>query len=467
MVISFLDVKRADRNYEYFYGDLYALMQNAGRSVAEALEESYGKGKRILVLCGSGNNGGDGLVAASILSTGNDVSVCVIKGRESMKTPESRKAASSCRARMIEATAIEDAIRGSDIIVDAIFGSGITGRPRAPYDAIISGMNASGKKIVSVDVPSGLGSGLAVRPDVTATFTDVKEGMTSSNSGKIVVKDIGIPGKVFDHNGPGDFVYYRLPGAQSHKGMNGTVALVSGWTFYGSAVIAARGAVKSGADLVKVFSREPMLGVLSSHSPDIMVRNVQDEAARAEVPSHDAVIIGPGLGKSQDTSFIPQSMAGYSGTIILDAEGLELLQGLKRSSPAASFILTPHRGEFRRMAGKEPDQGNAEEFARNNGCTIVLKGHVDTITDGLRTKFTEGGNARMTMGGTGDLLAGITGSLVSRVDDPFNAACLATFVNKKAAEMAFRQKSYWYDINDMIAMVPEAMKLAIGVARET
>ncbi len=460
MVMSFLDVKRADRNYWYFYGDLYRLMLNAGNEVAKATAEEFGNGKNILVICGRGNNGGDRLVAASSLSVLNSVAVHVIGGIENMKTPESRKAAKSYSGKVVEDSSLQSEIKKADIIIDAMLGSGITGKPREPYPQIVKSINGSRCRIVSVDVPTGMGWAVPVKPHVTVTFTDVKEGMTRKNSGKIMVRDIGIPEKVFNYNGPGNFVYLPIPEKDSHKGMNGTVGMVSGWTYYGSAVICAKGAVKSGADLVRVYTVPENVPVISSYGPDIIVKTAVKNNL-AELRKNDAIVIGPGLGKDQDTDEVVASIKGYKGQLIIDAEGLSILGNLKKGCPQARFILTPHKGEFRNLTGEEPDPENVVKFAKSNNCTIILKGSTDTVTDGKRTRYTEGGNPRMTMGGTGDLLAGITASISTKIKDPFEAACLASFINKKAGDLAFKQKTYWYDIKDMTEMLPDAMKLAL------
>ena len=460
MVMSFLDVKRADRNYSYFYGDLYRLMLNAGNVVAKVTAEEFGNGRNILVICGRGNNGGDGLVAAASLLDLNNVAVHVIGGIENMRTPESRKAAKSYSGKVVEPDALPSEIKKADIIIDAMLGSGITGKPRDPYPQIVKSVNASRSKVVSVDVPTGMGWEVPVKPNLTVTFTDVKEGMTKKNSGKIVVRDIGIPEKTLNYNGPGNFVFYPLPEKDSHKGMNGTVGLVSGWTYYGSAVICAKGAVKSGADLVRVYTTPEKVPVISTYGPDIIVKSAVKNNL-AELRKNDAIVIGPGLGKDQDVDEVVASIKGYRGKLILDAEGLSFLGVLKKDCPRADFIITPHKGEFRNLAGEEPETEMAVKFAEKNKCTVILKGSVDTVTDGRRTRYTEGGNPRMTMGGTGDLLAGITASLSAKIHDPFEAACLSSFINKRAGEMAFKQKSYWYDINDMAEMLPDAMKLAL------
>lgn len=464
MSLSFLDVKRADRNYQFLNGDLYGLMVNAGTRVAETIEKEYGKGRKILVFCGTGNNGGDGFVAARILSAANDVTVCAVSGLEGMKTQDSQKAAREYKGRVITPSEAEKAISRSEIIVDALLGSGIIGEPRDPYAALINSINSSGKPLVSVDIPSGIGSKTCIRPHITVTFTEAKEGMNRENSGKIRAVGIGIPHKAFSHNGPGDFAYYRLPGKDSHKGMNGSVALVAGWTFHGSAIIASLGAIRAGSDLVRIYARHENREILSSYSPDIIVRDVENKDILEEIRKSDAIIIGSGLGAGQPLDDVIKSLRGFGGKIILDAEGLDHVSGIRKACPSAGLILTPHKGEFQRISGMEPNEKNALEYAKKMKSTLLLKGVVDIVTDGKRARYTEGGNSRMTMGGTGDLLAGIAGAVSTRMEDPFNAACLASFINKSSGDMCFKQKSFWYTIGDMINAIPEVMKMSIGTA---
>ncbi len=464
MSLSFLDVKRADTNYQFFFGDLDSLMENAGTRVAETILKEYGKNRKIFVACGTGNNGGDGFVAARVLSSSNEVTVCAVSGRKGMKTSESLKAAKGYRGKVITAAKASAAIENSDIIVDALLGSGIRGDPREPYAGLIRSINSSGKIVVSVDAPSGFGSSICVKPSLTVTFTDVKEGMNTKNSGRIVTADIGIPEKAFTHNGPGDFAYYRLPGKESHKGMNGSVSLVAGWTYHGSAIIASLGAIRSGADLVRIYTRHENREILSSYSPDIIVRDAENNDILQEISTCDAIVMGSGLGKSQPVNGVIKAVKNFRGTMVLDAEGLDHLKEIRKSCPAARIIVTPHKGEFMRTSGKEPTQENAMEFARKYKCTVLLKGPVDIVTDGTRLRFTEGGNPRMTMGGTGDLLAGITAAVSTRMDDPFNAACLGSFINKSAGDICFRDKAYWYTIEDMINAIPEVMKMSMGTA---
>lgn len=461
-MMSFDDVARADRNYEFFFGDLWKLMQNAGSRVAEFISRSYGAGRKILVVAGSGNNGGDGIVAGSFLMQNNDVVLYAVAGVQGMKTREARQAIRQYRGRFTDSAGFRDELRTAHIVIDAIFGSGFSGDPRPPYDTVISEINASQAHVVSVDVPSALGSRLAVRPEATVTFTDVKEGMNTDNSGQIVVADIGIPGKVFTHNGPGEFVYYRKARGSSHKGMNGRVAVVGGWTFHGSAVIAARGAMTVGTDLVKVYTTSRNYELIGSYDPGIIVRNVDDGIERGELASNDAILIGSGLGRGQNLNDIIKEVTGFSGILVLDAEGLDFIEEIRVVAPKAGIILTPHAKEFARISGTEASEANARAYAEKTGAALILKGQVDVVCAPGITRYTEGGNARMTMGGTGDLLAGLTAGIAARSANAFRAACMASFLNKSAGDFCMHQKSYWYTVSDMISAVPEIMRTYLG-----
>ena len=460
-MLSFLDVKRADRNYEFFFGDLYGLMFNAGKRTSEKIMDQFGSGNRILIVCGTGNNAGDGMVAARLLSENNEVSVFPVRGKDSLRTPESRKAAGKYSGEIIDLEQFHHKLGECDIVVDALFGSGFTGAPKKPYDEIILAINHSGRKIVSIDVPSGMGSDIAVRPYMTVTFTDSKEGMNSENSGKIFITDIGIPQKVFDHCGPGDFVYYKQAMTDSHKGMNGTVAIVGGWTFHGSAIFSAMGALRSGADLVKVFCTSRNYNIIASYNPSVIVRNIDEPEVVREVGNNNVIVLGPGLGKNQHPDALLGSLGDYRGIIILDAEGLEKFDEARDLCKDSRFILTPHKAEFVKLTGEEPNVENASKFSRRKNCTMILKGVEDIITDGNRVMYSAGGNPRMTMGGTGDLLTGILASVSSRCEDPFRAACLASFINKKTGDLAYRQRALWYDLDDMISLIPEVMKMSL------
>ncbi|MCW6169488.1 MAG: NAD(P)H-hydrate dehydratase [Thermoplasmatales archaeon] len=459
-MITYKDVEKSDKNYEYFFGDMYTLMENAGRSVAGSVSKEFGCGNKILTVCGVGNNAGDGLVASSILSATNGVMVYFVKGRESLRGQHALKALSGYKGKIIEESQFENSLKEADVVLDAIFGSGFNGTPRSPFDDVITKMNSSGKKIVSVDVPSALGSEVAIHPFMTVTFTDVKEGMNEQNSGKIVIADIGIPEKAFKYAGPGDFVYYRLPEVDSHKGMNGVVAIVAGWTFYGSGIISASGAVKAGADLVRIYSNDYNRVVLSSYDPQIIVRPIDDKTL-VDMEKSNSILIGPGLGKGQDISPILSHLKEFSGVVVVDADGLDLLSVIRKELSKPEIIITPHHGEFERISGTKPTEENAIAFSKKFNIVIILKGLEDLVVFHDKVIRVEGGNPRMTMGGTGDLLAGLTTAISARSSSAFESACMASLLNKTVGDLCYKEKSYWYDINDMIEKIPEAMKILL------
>lgn len=463
-MMDFIDVKRTDLNYNYLYGDLYAIMKNAGKAVYDFVKSTFGNDRKICVICGTGNNAGDGIVAAELLRKQNNVVVLLIKGPGSIKTIEAKKALEEYKGKIEGFDSVDKCISESEIIIDAIFGIGISGIPRHPYDEVIGKMNKNPKTIVSVDVPSGLGTQVAVNPSFTVTFTDQKVGMNPKNSGEIIVGDIGFPERVFTHSGPGDLLYYNLPLEDSHKGMNGTLGIVGGWTFYGSAIIAGLGANKIGIDLIKIYSTEINYEILSGYDPSLIIRKIDplSDSWIDELFLNRAVLVGPGLGLAENYVSSARKIIKMSESpLIIDADGIKAIAGHLDVIKGKNAIITPHKQEFKILSGMEPTEENVKSLSEELGIITVLKGRKDIITDGKKTMYTEGGNARMTMGGTGDLLAGIISALVSRGIDPFRASVMGTFINKRSAELAFEKKAYWYDLSDMMAEIPPIMKKSI------
>lgn len=453
-MLDFRESKRLDLNYRYLHGDLYQLMENAGKAVAQEVRSRYGEGKKILVVCGNGNNGGDGFVAARILSESNRVELYPVYAESSIKTREAKKAFRNYKGKTVGPEI--PPMREYDIIIDGLLGSGIRGEPRPPISEVIRAINSSGTSIVSIDIPSGLGSSLCVTPEITVTFTDIKEGMNKSNSGDIAIRDIGIPDAAFRNSGPGDFLYLKKPEAASHKGMNGKIAIIAGHTYYGSAVISAMGAIKSGSDLVRVYTSQENLAVISGYDPQIIAMNSL-KLDRTEILKSDTILIGPGCGDASLDHEL-EAMIGFRGSVVVDADGLKVIDRIRDESPEARICVTPHAGEFRNISGRSPSIEAAIEYSEKTGSLILLKGEKDIITDGRVYRLTEGGNPRMTMGGTGDLLAGLLASLLPRTGSQLEAACIASFVNKKAADICYQEKSRWYDLHDMMRKIPEVFR---------
>ena len=447
-IMDYLDEKSMDINYSTKYGDTYVLMENAGKTIVHFIETTFPKGKAVAVVCGSGNNAGDGICCAELLRENYKVSVILIKGIAGLKTPEARRAINNYQGTYYGIFDLEDVISRSDIIIDAIFGIGINGEPREPYNEVIGTVNRSGKIIVSVDVPSGFPSKLAIKPDFTVTFTDVKTGMEKSNSGKIIVADIGVPDSVKTSAGPGDLVYIPSYNPLAHKGMNGIAGIFAGNTFPGAAVMASLAAYSTGTDLVKVFSSELNRDMIVSRNPGLMFYDA-DTIRKEDMDGITSMLIGPGMGRNDlSKRLINYVLDNFNGQIVVDADALRLLSPDRIARRNA--IITPHSAEFRAFTGLEPTAENAIKIAEKFSITVLLKGVTDIITDGKNIKYSTGGNGRMAMGGTGDVLAGIAAGLLSRGMTSFRAAVASSYINKRSGEMSYNKYGYYYSITDMI-----------------
>ncbi|KPV46124.1 hypothetical protein SE19_06935 [Acidiplasma aeolicum] len=449
--MDYIEAKRDDLNYSKTYGDTYNLMINAGRAVAKFVSSKFKQHSKVLIVCGTGNNAGDGIMASSFLNC-MDVKIQFIKEPFDLKTYEARRAFNENNQKYFTIEDLDKNIQESEIIIDAIFGIGINGSPREPYSSVISKINSSGKIIVSVDVPSGFPYPGSVKPDYTVTFTGIKDGMTSETCGEIIVSDIGIPENVIKYSGPGDLLYLPKPLPDSHKGMNGRIALISGFTYSGSAIIAARAAYNTGVDLVRVYTSQNNYNIISSYSAGLIVRTFND-LDNDDINQNDAILIGPGLGLSPGyRDILINIIKKYNGIIIADADALKLLSpGHLEGKKCA---VTPHAGEFKMFYGVDATEENAVKMSKKYGIITVLKGKVDIITDGDNIFYTSGGNARMTMGGTGDMLAGLIAGMAAKHINLIRACMIGTYINKEAARICYDDLGYYYSIDDMINKIP-------------
>ncbi len=352
----------------------------------------------------------------------------------------------------------------TDLIVDALLGTGVTSPLREPYATLIREMNASGKPLLSVDVPSGLGAEPVVKPRVTATMYDAKEGMTAENSGTIRVVDIGIPAQVARTIGPGEFLLYPRPKDESHKGDNGSLLIVAGGPFTGAPALVAMGALGMGADLVHIATPALAAPIVAGYSPNFIVHplvghrllNEDVEMVLELAAKANALAIGPGLGDSPGAlASVRSIIKAVDLPIVFDADAIRAVGQETSVLAKKRAVATPHAREFTRLTGKTlPDSVDerakmVQEAAKALGITILLKGHVDIVSDGVRTKFNHTGNAGMTVGGTGDVLCGAVGGLLSKGASPFDAARIAAFSNGYAGDLAFKVKSYGLTATDV------------------
>ena len=466
-MISATEMRVLDANAQHFGISILDLMENAGRAVAEAAQRDFGvTGKRVLVVCGTGNNGGDGFVAARLLAEEAKVTVLLARPPDQISTPEATTNFGRLKdIRVLEGLdRSEGSMADSDLIIDALLGIGVEGVLREPYATLIREMNASRKPILSVDVPSGLGANLTVKPQVTVTMHDVKEGMTSENSGTIRIADIGIPVQVARTIGPGEFALYRRAAAESHKGQNGSLLIVAGGPFTGAPALVAMGALGMGADLVHIATPALAAEIVASYSPNFIVHPLvghrllhEDLEVILELATKaDAIAIGPGLGDAVGTlATVRALIKAVDKPVVFDADAIRAVGQEPAVLARKLAVATPHAREFTALTGKTlPDSLEeraklVQEAARALGITILLKGHVDIVSDGTRTKLNYTGNPGMTVGGTGDVLCGAVGGLLSKGLAPFDAARLGAFSNGHAGDLAFKVKSFGLTATDV------------------
>ena len=470
------------------------LMENAGRSVADAVETLATPGARIAILCGPGNNGGDGFVAARHLKErGHGVRVALVGHRDALKGDAAEMAGRwSGRVLPLAPAVLEEA----DVIVDALFGAGLTRPLDGAVAVMVEAANASGRPILAVDVPSGLdgttgaAAGPVIRATRTITFFRRKTGHVLLPGrllcGEVTVADIGIPEQVLDEIRPQTVAnapilwraVFPWPHDGGHKYDRGHAVAVSGGPdSTGAARLGARGALRIGAGLVTVASPREALVVNAAHLTAIMVRAFDRPDGLAEILAdrrRNAVLLGPGAGVGEETRAMVRIVLASGAAAVLDADAITSFAGGRddlavaiAANPARPVVLTPHEGEFHRLFDDTMERGSkvdrARQAARASGAVIVLKG-TDTVIaapDGP-TAINENAPATLATAGSGDVLGGmITGLLAQRML-AFEAACAAVWLHGAAAQ-AFGPGLIAEDLPEMLPKVLAGPLEASGV----
>ena len=427
-----------DRNALYYDVDLSKLMDNAGVGIADYIYKNYKKNAKIVFVCGNGNNGGDGYVASSILlGKGFDVTIFQSSTPTSLIAKEKFLELGLMIKNISE---LEEYKGKADLLVDCLLGSGIKGEPRPPFDKYIEVMN-SFENIISADVPSGIGSRCAITPNVTITFHDYKVEMNEENSGTVILHDVGFPDYIDQRTGPGELLLYPEFDSKKHKGQNGKVGIIGGGPYSGAPALAALGAYRAGSDLVHVFVPTSSYDHVSGFIPELIVHKLPGEIITEEhlefilgkTSEFDAIVIGPGIGKQEQTQNAIIELVKNCNNIVLDADAI-----FDFNFKHSNILLTPHKGEMKRLtASSKPE--DLLEYASKNGVTLLVKGEVDIITDGNLMKENRSGHPRMTVGGTGDVLAGVCGAFVAKGLTPFESARLAAYSLGKAGENCYEE----------------------------
>ena len=466
------EVRVLDINSSYLGVRTVHLMERAGEAVAKYVTDNYRPGSRVAVVCGKGNNGGDGFVAARHLSDAMQAHVFLVESEKEVTSDIARANLHMVPGEIRRAEAID--AKQYDVLVDAMLGVGLKGRPREPYAGIIKVLNGSRRPVISVDVPSGWPSELQVRPEATITFHAPKVGMTRANSGKIVVADIGIPKEAGLYCGPGEFALLPHRRKDSHKGDAGRVLVVGGGPYTGAPAFTGMAAMRSGVDLAFVATPEASALPVSIYSPNIIVRPLPGDIICQEhvgillelSEEADVVAIGPGLGDAKDTmEAVRRFVSKCRKPLVIDADAIGACGARPHVLRGKTGVITPHAGEFRKLTGKsvpaedgEKRMELVEDAASRLHMTIVLKGAVDVISDGTYIRLNRTGNSAMTVGGTGDVLTGVVAGILAQKATPFAAGRIGAFTAGVAGDLAFEEKSFGLLATDVIDKVPLVLR---------
>lgn len=468
------------------------LMERAGTGLARAVGELAPEGD-VAIVCGTGNNGGDGLVAARLLrAEGRAVRVLLTAdplalsgdpaaNLERLPTPATTPAHQPFSAA---------ALAGAAVIVDALLGTGFSGAPRAPALEAIEAIVRCGAPVVAADVPSGVDAstgevtGAAVRAALTVTFAAAKPGLLVApgkrHAGDVRVLDIGIPG-----GAPVDVAAGRIEaavldeiprrGPEGTKFASGHVVVCGGSPgLTGAPCLTALAAARAGAGYVTVCVPETLQAIVESKLLEVMTAALpeSDPGTRAgvvlEKAARGALAVGPGLGRSPSAQELARELARRADVpLVLDADGLnahagrlEQLRG--RSAPT---VLTPHEGELARLLEVEPDAvgarrlHHAREAARRSGALVVLKGDDTIVADPAgRAAVNALAAPALATAGTGDVLCGVLAALLAKRMDAFTAACAAVYLHARAGRLAAERAGSPEGViaSDVVACLPAA-----------
>jgi NAD(P)H-hydrate epimerase len=482
-----------------------ALMESAGRAVARVAAAAAGGiyGRRAVVVCGKGNNGGDGLVAARYLTRWGMVATAVLlEPRDSLREPAAtmlrRLEGTGGRVREMagsSAALLSRELERADVAVDAIFGTGFRGQPEGAAADAIDMLNETPAPVVAVDIPSGVDGetgaveGAAVVATITVTFGAAKPGLLlhpgASYAEIIEVVDIGFPLDLVrsdlllvEQEDVAEMWPRRDP--HGHKRTSGVVLVVAGSRRMTGAVrLVAESAYRSGAGLVTVAVPESILPVVQEliteatfvplpETPEGTVARVAVEVVAERLDGFDAVAIGPGLSTHEETSAFVRELVGTASIpVVVDADGLNAYAGraAELAERTADLVLTPHEGEFVRLAGgtvgdlAEDRVGRLRKLSSEVRGTVLLKGNPALAgAPGGEVRLNPTGGPTLSTAGTGDVLTGIVASLLAHGCRPIDAASAAAFVHGLAGDLARVELFEGATAEDVLELVPLAVR---------
>lgn len=473
----------------------FDLMKRAGKTAFRMLLRRWPETQSLSILCGGGNNGGDGLVIAGLAAQkGLAVELTMLAEPTTLKGEAAAawqwlQGLNECSEVQLTQWHSSSIIHG-DLIVDCLLGTGLTGNVRGDYAAAIKQINESGRPVFAVDIPSGLCSdtgrtlGCAVKAHRTITFIAVKQGLLTGDApnvvGELEYDSLGVPSAILDSIAPSclraDWHEFeqRLPAREkvAHKGYFGRVLVIGGdYGMAGAALMAADAVCRVGAGLVYVATRPEHVSAFVTRRPEAMVRGVEfAHNIDAMLETADVVVIGPGLGRDAWGQQLFQKAMQTNKPMVVDADGLNLLAE-QRFKARDNWILTPHPGEAARLLdctveAVEHDRFKAVvELQQRYGGTIILKGAGTLIASAnadndITLWLADTGNPGMASGGMGDVLSGILGGLRAQkgIDSSIIAPTGVVLHGESANVAKLAVGEYSLLASDLLQAIPQLLK---------
>ncbi|HZX21479.1 MAG TPA: NAD(P)H-hydrate dehydratase [Clostridia bacterium] len=484
-LLSSSEMKRCDASIINKMGvPSMVLMEKAALGAEEELYDGTFDLKKIIVVCGNGNNGGDGFVVARLLYLKNiDVTILFV-GDEKKCTPETKQQIKIVQNYGIKIyNDFDFNFDGYTTIIDAIFGVGISKPVKGKYAQIIERMNEAEADVFSLDIPSGISAdtgeimGVAIRAKKTATFAYKKVGLVlypgAEYAGTVKVKDIGITDIGFEGVRPQVYSYTkedlkRIPErcSRSHKGTYGKILVIAGAVnMGGAAYLAAKSVYRMGAGLVKLYIPNENRTILQTMLPEAILGtynsdNIDTEDLKEAISWADAIIMGPGMGKNETTKSILNVLIPNADVpLVIDADGVNIIAEhpdiLKNHKN--NIIITPHLGEMAGLVKKDIHEieesliKEAKEYAKQENIVCVLKDARTAVTDGNGGVYlNQSGNNGMATAGSGDVLTGIIAGLLAQGMNNLEAATLGVYIHGLAGDSATSKLGVYSVIADDI-----------------
>ena len=504
-IVTCSQMKNYDRNTSKLYGISGAvLMERAAVSVCDEITADFQPKTNVLIVCGPGNNGGDGLATGRILSLkGYHVDMVFIGDKE--RISEETQSQWTILKKYGFSVLTEIPEKKYEVIVDALFGIGLTRELTGRFYDAVSRLNEMEGYKVAVDVPSGINAdngsimGIAFRAELTVTFAFQKIGLFLGDgkrcAGKVVCRDIGITSKSFAGETPymfsyGAFDLSKLPkrSVTGNKGTFGKVLVVAGnEKICGACVLCARSAYRCGAGYVRVFTHENNRDIVGGSLPEAVIHtygkavmvnkggciscseehNGFEETLEELCRQSDVIAIGPGIGTEEQARIKMEIvLRQFDKPVVVDADGINVLAGSEklrllleeRKNRNCRTVMTPHMLEFSRLLGKDIEEVQenrialAQQFAQKYAVVLVCKDYTTIIAEPTGQVYVnQSGNNAMATAGTGDVLTGMIAGLIGQKMNIFRASCLGAYAHGLAGNLAKdRTNSYYVIASDLI-----------------